>query len=253
MKSYVTALAFTLVSLLSAPAHAEQITIAVATNFIGPMEALVSRFQQDTGHRVKVSYGSSGKIFAQIQHNAPFQAFFSADQDKPIALEKAGLAVPGSRFTYAIGGLVLWSSKPNLVDAELQVLQQGRFNKLALANPRLAPYGAAAVETLQRMGLLQSTRGQWVQGENIGQTYQFVATGNADLGFVAKSQVMKNGSIERGSHWIVPDEFYAPIRQDAVLLKRGENSPAARALLAFVTGGVARKVIAQFGYQVEVQ
>lgn len=243
-----------LVVMLTMPAtqsaKAEQITIAVASNFTAAMREIVARFEQQTGHRVKVSYGSSGKLFAQVQHGAPFQAFFSADQAKPIALEKAGLVVPGSRFTYAFGGLVLWSSQPELVDEEAHVLKQGNFNKLALANPKLAPYGSAAIDVLKKMDLLEVTRGQWVQGENISQTYQFVASGNADLGFVALSQVTRQGAISEGSYWVVPAELYHPIRQDAVLLNKGKNSAATQALLRFVQGGIAAGIIKHYGYQI---
>ncbi|MAR93228.1 MAG: molybdate ABC transporter substrate-binding protein [Pseudomonadota bacterium] len=227
---------------------AEQITIAVASNFTGPMEQIVARFQQQTGHQVRLSFGSSGKFFAQIQHHAPFQAFFSADQAKPRALEQAGLAVPGSRFTYAVGALVLWSADPERVDKAGRVLARGDFKRLALANPKLAPYGAAAVQTLAHLGLAESTRPRWVKGENISQTYQFVSSGNAELGFVALSQVMQRGEVRGGSHWRVPAEYHAPIRQDAVLLQRGADSDAARALLDFVQGPEARSIMAAFGY-----
>lgn len=246
-----------LVAMLTMPAiqnvKAEQITVAAASNFSGAMDEIVTRFEEQSGHRVKVSYGSSGKLFAQVQHGAPFQAFFSADQAKPMALEKAGLVVPGSRFTYALGGLVLWSSQPELVDEEVHVLKQGNFNKLALANPKLAPYGAAAVEVLQVMDLFEVTSAKWVRGENISQTFQFVATGNADLGFVALSQVMQQGLINEGSYWIVPAQLYSPIRQDAVLLNRGKNSAGARALLGFVKGEIGKGIIENYGYQVGMQ
>ncbi|MCW8193740.1 molybdate ABC transporter substrate-binding protein [Proteobacteria bacterium 005FR1] len=232
-------------------AHAEQIHAAVAANFMAPMKELVAQFEKDSGHKVSLSFGSSGKIFAQIQHGAPFQVFFSADQAKAKALEDAGLVVPGSRFTYAIGALALWSAQPDFVGKSYARLKDGDFNKLALANPKLAPYGAAAVNVLEALQLKQGTRSKWVQGENIAQTYQFVATGNADLGFVALSQIMDKGKIREGSAWIVPSEFHSPIRQDAVLLKSAENSAGAKALLDYLRGDEAHSIIHAYGYDTE--
>lgn len=228
--------------------RAEQLTVAVASNFTAPMREIAAAFERDSGHRVRLAFGSSGKFYAQIQHGAPFDIFFSADSAKPRALEKAGLAVPGSRFTYAVGRLALWSRDAKLVRGGPRVLEEGGFNKLALANPRLAPYGAAAVQVLRNLGLEEATSPQWVQGENIAQAYQFVASGNADLGFVALSQLDRNGEIDPGSAWIVPDELHNPIRQDAVLLKRGADSGAARALLHFVRGETAAAIIESYGY-----
>lgn len=230
------------------PVSAEEITVAVASNFTAAMNEIVTEFEAASGHEVRVAFGSSGKFYAQITHGAPFQAFFSADRAKAAALESDGLAVPGSRFTYAIGTLALWSRKPDVVDDEASVLKQGRFNKLALANPRLAPYGAAAVEVLQNLDLVQQTRSRWVQGENVAQTWQFVSTGNADLGFVALSQIMSRREIGTGSAWVVPKHLYSPIRQDAVLLRDGENSAATRALLRFVRDGKGAAIIAANGY-----
>lgn len=233
------------------PAVAEKITIAVASNFTAAMADIVAQFEQGTGHVVEVSYGSSGKIYAQIINGAPFQIFLSADQAKPQALEKAGVTVPGTRFTYAIGTLTLWSTNPDLIDEKASVLRQGRFNKLALANPTLAPYGVAALEVLRQLKLEEVTRPKWVQGENIAQTFQFVATGNADIGFIALSQIMNHGEITRGSAWIVPDELHEPIRQDAVLLRRGGNSKAARDFLEFMRGETVAGIVASYGYKVD--
>ncbi len=231
---------------------AETIHVAVASNFADPAATLAEQFRKATGHAVTLSAGSSGKFFAQVRHGAPYQAFFSADQDKPLALEEAGLAVPGSRFTYAIGVLALWSPKPGFIENSPARLTSGPFNKLALANPRLAPYGMAAVEVMQQLQLTSATQTHWVQGENIAQTFQFVRSGNADLGFVALSQITKDGRPLSGSAWVVPDHLHRPILQDAVLLKRGADSPAARAFLEFVRSDAARKTIQSYGYRMPV-
>lgn len=224
--------------------RAEQLTVAVASNFAAPMREIAAAFERESGHGLRLAFGSSGKFYAQIQHGAPFDIFFSADRTKPQALEEAGLAVAGSRFTYAVGRLALWSRDAKLVRGGPQVLEEGGFNKLALANPRLAPYGAAAVQVLRNLGLEEVTKPHWVRGENIAQTYQFVASGNAALGFVALSQISGGG----GSAWIVPGNLHDPIRQDAVLLKRGAKSAAARALLRFVRGARAAAIIESYSY-----
>jgi molybdate transport system substrate-binding protein len=231
-------------------ALAEDVLIAVASNFAPPMKQIILTFEQETGHVVKSSFGSSGKIYAQIQHGAPFQVFFSADQAKPSALVQAGLAVSNSQFTYAIGGLALWSSKSNVVDSNGEVLKRD-YNKLAIANPKLAPYGVAALEVLQNLGIKTLTQPRWVQGENITQTFQFVSSGNADLGFVALSQIMDKGFVKKGSFWIVPPHLYSPIRQDVVLLANGKTSEASKALLEFVRSSQSRALIESYGYQTE--
>ncbi|MFC6635673.1 molybdate ABC transporter substrate-binding protein [Microbulbifer taiwanensis] len=228
---------------------AEELTVAVASNFTAAMKEIATEFERASAHRVKLAYGSSGKFYAQIKNGAPFQLFFSADSAKPAALEKEGLAVPGSRFTYAVGSLALWSADPALLDARATALKDGSFRKLALANPKLAPYGQAAVEVLRSLGLEGATRTRWVQGENIAQTYQFVASGNADLGFVALSQIVQSGSVGEGSAWIVPVDLYSPIRQDAVLLQRGIESAGAAAFLQFMGGDKARAIIESYGYR----
>lgn len=240
-----------LLVLTATPVSAEKITVAVASNFTAAMKDIVTEFEKASGHKVALSFGSSGKILAQIKHGAPFQAFFSADQTKPAVLEEDGLVVANSRFTYAIGGLVLWSTKPGIADEHTTVLKNRTFNKLAMANPKLAPYGRAAVQVLQNLNLENNTRDKWVQGENIAQTYQFVATGNTDLGFVALSQVMSKGHINGGSAWIIPRHLYQPIRQDAVLLRRGEDSQGARELLKFIRGSNAGAILESYGYQTE--
>ncbi|MCX2779721.1 molybdate ABC transporter substrate-binding protein [Microbulbifer thermotolerans] len=222
--------------------------VAVASNFTPAMKEIAAEFEKSTGHRVILSFGSSGKFYAQIKNGAPFQLFFSADTAKPEALEREGFTVPGSRFTYAIGGLVLWSASSDLLSDGISVLREGTYNRLALANSKLAPYGVAAEEVLHNLGLQKSTQAKWVRGENIAQTYQFVASGNAELGFVALSQVMHNGRIDTGATWIVPSHLYHPIRQDAVLLS-GSNSAAAAAFLRFVRGDKARAIIRSYGYR----
>lgn len=229
-------------------ARAEQVHVAVASNFAGAMSRIVTVFEEQTGHTVTVSTGSSGRIYAQVLKGAPYQLFFSADRDKPAALEREGFTVPGSRFTYAVGALVLWSTKSGFVGDGVSRLQSGKFNKLALANPQLAPYGAAAVAVLEHLGLVEATRPNWVRGENIAHTFQYVSTGNADLGFVALSQVRALDDPAPGSTWRVPADLYPPIRQDAVLLKRGHDNPAASAFLAFIRGEAAREIIHSLGY-----
>jgi len=229
-------------------AQAEEVQVAVAANFASPMQQIAPGFEKETGHKALVSTGATGKFYAQIKNGAPFQVLLAADDETPAKLEVEGLGVKGSRFTYALGRLVLWSAKTGFVDEGGKVLQSERFNKLALANPKLAPYGAAAVEALERLGLFSAVEPKFVQGENIAQTYQFAASGNADLGFVALSQVSKDGKLTGGSAWVVPADLHAPIRQDAVLLTPGADSAAARALLKYLQGDAARAVIRSFGY-----
>jgi molybdate transport system substrate-binding protein len=229
----------------SAAARAEQTNIAVASNFTHTMKALIRVFEKTSKHQIKASYGSSGKIYAQIKHGAPFQIFFSADQNKPLALYNEGLTT-AKPFTYALGALALWSSNADFKNKELQKLQSGEFNKLSLANPKLAPYGIAAMEVLGNLELLEPTRKKWLQGENIAQTYQFVGTGNADLGFIALSQV-----INQSDYWPVPTKLYQPIRQDAVLLKRGGNNVAAKAFLHFIRSEQGQSIIRSYGYKIE--
>jgi len=234
--------------LLAAPVWAAEVTVAVAANFTAPMKQIAADFEKETGHKTVLSYGASGKFYAQIRNGAPFQLFLSADDEKPSQLEKDGLTVPGTRFTYAVGTLVLWSPKSGFVDAKGEVLRRGQFGKLAIASPKLAPYGAAAIEVLTKQGLLATLTPKFVQGENIAQTFQFVSTGNAELGFVALSQVMKEGKISSGSAWIVPGSLHSPIRQDAVLLATGKDNAAARALLTYLKSDKAKKIIRSYGY-----
>jgi len=241
----LTAIGLMTVSLIS---QAETTIVAVAANFTKPMTEIAEVFEKTTGHSAKLSFGSSGKFVAQIENAAPFEVFLSADDKNTLALEKSGLAVANNHFTYAIGKLVLWSATANLVDNQGEILNKGGFKHLALADPKLAPYGAAAMEVLKNKNLLNKLQPLFVQGENIAQTYQFVSTGNAELGFVALSQVMENGKISSGSAWQVPDNLYTPIRQDVVLLKKGEGNPAAPALMQFLKSPEAKAIISKYGY-----
>lgn len=207
----------------------------------------MTAFEQETGIQPVLSYGSSGKLFAQIRHGAPFDVFLSADQTKPIELEKAGLIVPGSRFTYAEGRLVLWSARITGIGAES--LMNPKLRRIALANPRLAPYGRAATDALSALDMTETTRSRWVIGENISQTYMFVDSGNAELGFVAASQVLRDGQMIRGAGWLVPSDLHSPIRQDAVLLSAAEKKPEATRLFEYLSGETARSIMRQFGYR----
>ncbi len=229
-------------------AQAAEVQVAVAANFAAPLARIAADFTRDTGHTVALTSGATGKFLAQIRAGAPFEVLLAADDSTPARLLAEGHAVAGSRFTYAIGRLVLWSAQPGLVDAQGAVLAAGRFSHLAIANPQLAPYGQAAVDTLQALGLRAALAPRLVTGESIAQAYQFVASGNAELGFVALSQVAPPGQPVTGSYWLVPQTLYSPLRQDAVLLRPGENKPAATALLAYLRSEPARQVIRSWGY-----
>ena len=235
--------------LLSAAAFAGEVQLAVAANFTAPMKQIAADFEKDTGHKVLMSFGATGKLYAQIINGAPFDVFLAADEETAAKLERNGGAVNGSRFTYAIGKLVLWSAQPGLVDAQGDVLRKNEFKKIAIAAPKLAPYGAAAVETMTRLGLLAKLAPKLVSGESIGQTYGFISTGNAELGFVALSQVYEGGKLRSGSAWIVPESLHSAIRQDAVLLSKGLDNKAALSLMAFLKTEKARAVMRSFGYQ----
>ena len=230
-------------------ATAEEVRVAVAANFLTTLNEIITNFQTDTGHTVVVSSGSSGKLYAQIQNGAPFELFFSADVKRPQLLEEEGLAVKGSRFVYSVGRLTLWSPDSNVVNGDGQaVLSKASFEHLAIANPKTAPYGMAAEQTLKKLGLWESLKDRMVQGENIGQTFQFVFSKNAQLGFVALSQVLDpkiNGS---GSRWDVPASFHDPLEQEVVLLMTGQNHSGAKAFLEYVKGEKSRAIIERFGY-----
>ncbi len=222
--------------------------MAVASNFIAPMTAIAERFEEESGHRVVLASGSSGRFVAQIRNGAAFQVFLSADQERVSALVASGHAIAESRFTYATGALVLWSADAEREISGAEALSDGSFRRLALANPVLAPYGRAALEVLASLSLTEQTRPSWVQGENIAQAYQFVDTGNAELGFVSASQVTANGVISRGSGWLIPQSLHSPIQQDAALLQRAANCIACRELLVYLQGDVSRQIMAAAGY-----
>lgn len=234
--------------LAAAAARADEVQVAVAANFTAPMQQIAAEFARDTGHRAALAFGATGKFYAQIRNGAPFEVFLAADDETPAKLEREGVGVPGSRFTYAVGRLVLWSARPDYVDSRGEVLKQADFRHLALANPKTAPYGAAAVQAMARLGVLSALEPRFVQAENISQAYQFVATGNAELGFVALSQVQRDGRITAGSGWIVPAGLHDPIRQDAQLLAKGRERPAAAALISYLKGDKARAIIRSYGY-----
>lgn len=232
------------------PPRADEIRVAVASNFADAIKAVVDVFEKETGHRVIPSFGSTGKLYAQIRHGAPFDAFFAADARRPALLEAEGVARPGSRFTYAVGNVVLWSPDTDLVDANAGILVDGGFRHLAMANPKLAPYGKAAEEIMRKKGVWDGLQARIVRGENIAQTFQFVKSGNAELGFVALSQVTQPGKAIAGSLWRPPLALYTPIEQQAVLLN---ENPAARQFLAFMQANAAVKIIKSYGYDVPDQ
>ena len=224
------------------------VLVAVAANFSKPMTEIVSQFEKATGHSAKLSFGSSGKFVSQLENGGPFEVLLSADEKGPEKLEQAGLTAPNTRFVYAVGKLVLWSATPNFVDDEGKILMTSNFKHLALADPKVAPYGAAAIDVLKKMKLFERLQPLLVQGENIAQTYQFISTANAELGFLALSQVIENGKIVCGSSWIIPDNLHAPIRQGAVLMKKGAENPAALALIDYLKSIPALAIIKKYGY-----
>lgn len=233
---------------LAGPATAQQAHVAVAANFAAPAKHLISIFEKRGGRQVLLSTGSTGKFYAQIKGGAPFDVLLSADAETPARLEKESLAVAGQRFTYALGKVVLWSAQSGVVDGRGEILRKASFRRLSIANPRLAPYGAAAQQVMEKLGVWTALQQKLVLGENIAQAYQFVATGNAELGFVAYSQIREPGKDSAGSFWLVPQALYAPIRQDAVLLARGQGNQAARQFLEFLRSAPAREVIHAYGY-----
>lgn len=236
-----------LLLLPAAPAAADEVTVAVAANFTGTAEEIAEAFREETGHDAVLSFGSTGRLYAQIIHGAPFDVFLAADEARPDLAIAEGYAVDGSAFVYALGALVLYSTDPELVDPEGAVLfHPERFGKLAIANPRTAPYGAAAVEAMTALKVYDQLSDRLVEGENITQAFQFVATGNAALGFVALSQVIDRPG---GSRYEVPIDLYQPIAQGAVLLNKGADNPAAAAFMNFLKGDVARRIVENHGYR----
>lgn len=250
MKHALVRLSLILASGLAAhTALADEVQVAVAANFTAPIQAIAKDFEKDTGHKLVASFGATGQFYAQIKNGAPFEVFLAADDTTPAKLEQEKATVPGSRFTYAIGKLALWSAKDGYVDAKGDVLKKGDFQHLSIANPKAAPYGLAATQVLDKLGLKDKLAGKIVEGQNIGQAFQFVSTGNAELGFVALSQIYKDGKVTGGSAWIVPAELYAPIRQDAVILEKGKDNAAAKALVEYLKGPKAAAVIKSYGYE----
>jgi molybdate transport system substrate-binding protein len=237
------------VAVFAQAVQAGEVQVAVAANFTAPAKDIAAEFEKATGHKVTPSFGATGQFYAQIGQGAPFDVFLAADDTTPARLEQEGRTVAGSRFTYAIGALVLWSAKENYVDDKGEVLRTGAFAHLSIADPEKAPYGTAAVETLTRMGLKEALQAKIVMGNNVSQAHQFIATGNAELGFVALSQVYKDGKLTGGSGWIVPGDLYEPIRQDTVILARGKDNEAARAFVEYLKGPQAGAVIQAYGYR----
>jgi molybdate transport system substrate-binding protein len=235
-------------AVLSLDANADEVTVAVAANFVGPLTKIGEGFTASTGHTLRVSSGATGKFYSQIISGAPFEVLIAADAETPRKLMAEGYGVTGSNFTYAIGKLVLWSAQPGYVDDQGAVLTIGKYAHLAIANPKLAPYGRAGLEVLKARGLSETVAPKLVTAESIAQAYQFAATGNAELGFVALSQVAVPGKPATGSYWLVTPSLYGEIRQDAVLLKTGEKNQAAAALLAYLKSPAAKAVIQSYGY-----
>ncbi len=229
-------------------AQAAEAQVAVAANFAEPIKAIAAVLQKTTGHTLKISTGASGAFYTQIKNGAPFDVFLSADNERPEMLEKDGLAQPGTRFTYANGKLVLWSVRPGRVDGQGAVLKAADLGKVAFANPKTAPYGAAALQVLDKLALKDALAPKLVHGESIGQTFNFVKTGNADVGFVAMSQVLEGGQLKEGSMWVIPQTQYDAIRQDAVLLKRGANNEAAKELFKLLQSPNIKDLIRSYGY-----
>lgn len=239
-----------LATLAHGAALAAEAQVAVAANFAEPIKAIAAVLEKTTGHTLKVSTGASGAFYTQIRNGAPFDVFLSADDERPALLEKDGLAQPGTRFTYATGKLVLWSVKVGRVDDKGAVLKAPDLGKVAYANPKTAPYGAAAVQVMQRLGLNAALAPRLVQGESIGQVFAFAKTGNADVGFVALSQVLEGGRLREGSVWRVPQALHDPIRQDAVLLKKGASNEAAQALIKLLQSPNIKGLIRSYGYEI---
>jgi molybdate transport system substrate-binding protein len=248
MRRKLAAAAFIVIlAVFSRSADAAQTNVAVAANFTEPAKEIAALFKEKTGHEAVLSFGPSGGFFTQITHDAPFQVFLSADSERPKAAVEQGFAVPGTGFTYAIGKLVLWSKVVDVTNGEA-ALKDGRFTKLSIANPASAPYGAAAVETMKALDVYAALQPKIVQGASIAQAFGFIDTRNAELGFIALSQLK---GVTDGTRWIVPQALYSPIRQDAVLLKKGADDEAAKAFLAFLKGPEARAIIEKFGYALE--
>ena len=235
--------------LLFSQCSAAEVQVAVAANFAVPMKQIADEFSKGTGHKAILAMGSTGKFYAQIVNGAPFDVFLAADDETPARLVKEGAAIEDTRFTYATGRLVLWSARPQLVDEKAAILRHQNFRHLAIAAPRLSPYGAASVQALTHMGMLTPLQSKLVTGDSIGQVFSMVSSGNAELGFVAMSQVFEAGLLKSGSAWVVPASLHGSLRQDAVLLMRAKNNPAALQLLAFLKSAQAKAIMSSFGYE----
>ena len=234
---------------LATVAHGEEVQVAVAANFVAPLQQISAGFKERSGHQIAIISGATGKFYAQIKAGAPFEILLAADVATAAKLVAEGDAVANTSFTYAIGKLVLWSARENFVADGVDLLKRATFDHIAVANPKLAPYGAAAEQTLKTLGDYEALAAKIVHGENIAQTYQFVATGNAELGLVALSQVIdENGKLKSGSMWIVPQKFYTPLRQNAVLLNKGAERAAAKDFMAYLQSEPARRIIERYGY-----
>jgi molybdate transport system substrate-binding protein len=249
MKLRLFSAVLSLSAAFAAPAMSAEVQVAVASNFTAPVQAIAAQFEKDTGDKVVASFGATGQFYAQINNGAPFEVFLAADDTTPAKLEKEGKTVAGSRFTYATGALALWSAKPDYVDDKGEVLKTGNFAHLAVANPQAAPYGVAAMQTLDKMGLTAAVKDKIVLGQNISQTQQFVSSGNAELGFVALSQIYKDGKVTGGSAWIVPASMHEPIKQDAVILAKGKDNAVAKRFVDYLKGPAAAAIIKSYGYQ----
>ena len=248
MKKRVIPCLLSVLAAIASPAMAADVHVAVAANFTAPVQAIAAEFEKDTGNKVVASFGATGQFYAQIKNGAPFEVFLAADDSTPAKLEAEKTIVPGSRFTYATGKLALWSAKEGYVDDKGEVLKKNEYAHLSLANPKTAPYGLAATQVLANLNLTQAVASKLVEGQNISQAYQFISTGNAELGFVALSQIYKDGKISGGSAWIVPGELHDPIKQDAVILDKGKDNPVARQFVDYLKGPKAAAVIKAYGY-----
>jgi len=253
LRLYTLATIFVTISGIHIGAHADEVQVAVAANFTQPLKKIAIGFEQASGHKIIATFGATGQFYAQINNGAPFEVLLAADTVTPKKMEQEKTAVAGSSYTYARGKLVLWSAQPGVVDVTGEVLKKGNFMHLSVANPKLAPYGLASMQTIQTLGLAVVLQAKIVQAENITQAYQFISTGNAELGFVALSQVIKEGKIGSGSAWIVPETLYQPILQDAVLLEKGRDKPAARAFLTYLASPAARDIIKNYGYGTDTE
>ena len=240
---------FLLFVCLSETAAAARVRVAVASNFLSPLQSMAKSFEKETGHSLRISAGSTGKLYSQIVNGAPFDVFLAANSTEPSRLESSGNSVKGSRFTYGLGQLVLWAPQSENNDKSIQeILDSDGLSRLSVANPLTAPYGAAAVETLYKLGVYQSLEKKIIRGENVSQAYQFVASGAAQYGFIAQSQLRVEERNNSKGYWLVDRSLYTPITQQAVLLKRGENNLAARQFLEFLQSNTGRTAIESFGY-----